>query len=82
MLLALSASTKKFLSRPLAVLYSHMSPAQNGISNGLQQGIDSKPVVIPVSSRLHEGRALIPDVWTVFKCVPTPAVRITPFDML
>lgn len=82
MLPALSAPTKKFLSRPLAALYSHMSPAQNAVSNGLQQGIGRKPVVIPVSSRLHEGRALAQDVWTVFKCVSTLVVRTSRFDML
>jgi hypothetical protein len=81
MLPALSAPAKNLLSRPLAVFYSHMSRAQNAISSGLQQGIDRKPVMIPVSSRLHEGRALAQDVWTVFKCVSS-VVHFTLFDML
>jgi hypothetical protein len=76
MFAALSAPTKNLLSRPLAALYSHMSQAQN-ISNGLQHGAERKPVVIPFSSRLLEGRALAQDVWTVFKYVPIPAVRFT-----
>ncbi len=74
MLAALSAPAKKLLSGPLAALYSPMSQAQSGVLNGLQHGTDRKPVVIPFSSRLHEGRALAPDVWTIFKCVPTPIV--------
>lgn len=85
MLVALSATTKNLLSRPpLAVLYSRtrMSQAQTSVSNGLQPGIDRKPVLIPFSSRLHEGRALAQDVWTIFKYVPTPVVRFARFDML
>jgi hypothetical protein len=79
MLAALSASTKNLLSRPpLAALYSHMSQAQGIVSNDLQHA-DRKPVVIPISSRLHEGRALAQDVWTIFKYVPTPVVRFTRF---
>jgi len=73
MLPALSAPAKNLLSRPLAVFYSHMSRAQNAISSGLQQGIDRKPVMIPVSSRLHEGRALAQDVWTVFNAANLPS---------
>jgi len=78
MLAALSAPTKDLLSRlPLAALSSRMSQAQFSVSNGPQHGIDRKPVVIPFSSRLHEGRALALDVWTIFKYVPTPVVRVT-----
>ena len=76
MLVALSAPAKNLLSRPpLAALYSRMSQAQHGVSN------DRKPVVIPFSSRLQEGRALAQDVWTIFKYVPTPnpVVRFTRF---
>jgi len=66
---ALSASAKNLLGRPpLAALYSRMSQAQCSVSNGLQHG-DRKPVVIPFSSRLREGRALEQDVWTIFKYV-------------
>jgi hypothetical protein len=80
MLAALSAPTKNILSRsPLSALYSRMSQAQRSVSNDLQHGIDRKPVVIPFSSRLHEGRALVQDVWTTFKYVPTPAVRFARF---
>lgn len=79
MLAALSTSTKNLLSRPpLAALYSRMSQAQGSVSNDLQYA-DRKPVVIPFSSRLHEGRALAQDVWTIFKYVPTPAVCFTRF---
>jgi hypothetical protein len=77
MLAALSAPSKILLSRPpLAALYSRMSQAQGSISNDLQH---RKPVVIPFSSRLLEGRALAQDVWTIFKYVPTPLVRSTRF---
>jgi hypothetical protein len=80
MLAALSRPTKNLLSRPrLAALYSRMSQAQFSVSNDLQQGIDRKPVVIPFSSRLSEGRALAQDVWTIFRYVPTPVVRLTRF---
>lgn len=71
MLAALSASTKNLLIRPpLVALYSRMSQAQSD----LQHGSDRKPVVIPFSSRLHEGRALAQDVWTIFKYVLTPVI--------
>lgn len=76
----LSAPTKNLLrvSRPpLAALYSRMSQAQRSLSDDLQHGIDRKPVVIPFSSRLREGRALAQDVWTIFRYVPTPVVRFT-----
>ncbi len=80
MLAALLAPTKNLLSRPtLAALYSRMSQAQSSVSNDLQHGIDRKPVVIPFSSRLHEGRALALDVWTIFKYILTPVVRFTRF---
>lgn len=80
MLVALSATTKKFLSRPpLAALYSRMSQAQSGVSSGLQPGIDGKPVVIPYSSRLQEARALTQDVWTIFKYVLIHVARFTYF---
>ena len=80
MLAALSAPTKNLLSRPLlAALYSRMSQAQGSVSNDLQHGIDRKPVVIPYSYRLYEGRALAQDVWTIFKYVPTLVVRFTRF---
>jgi hypothetical protein len=72
-----AAPAKNLLSRPLAALYSRMSQAQGGVSNGLQHGTDRKPVMIPFSSRLHEGRALAPDVWTIFKCALTPIVCFT-----
>lgn len=79
MLAALSASTKNLLSRPaLATLYSRMSQTQGGVSNDLQP-TGRKPVVIPFSSRLHEGRALAQDVWTIFKYVPTLVVRFSRF---
>jgi hypothetical protein len=82
MIAALSAPTKISLSRPLTALYSHMSQAQNSVSSP-PHGSDRKPVVIPYSSRLHEGRALTQDVWTVFKYVPIPVVRYSFFfDML
>jgi hypothetical protein len=80
MLAALSASTRNSLSRPLAALY--MSQAQNSVSNGLQPSVDRKPVVIPFSSRLHEGRALAQDVWTVFKYAPISLIHFTLFDLL
>ncbi len=80
MFATLSTPTKNLLSRPpLPVLYSRMSQAQRSVSNDLQHGVDRKPVVIPFSSRLHEGRALAQDVWTTFKYVPTPVVRFTRF---
>jgi hypothetical protein len=79
MLATLSTPTKNLLSRPLAALYSQMSQA---VSKGLQQGGDRKPVVIPFSSRLREGRALAQDVWTIFKYVPMPVVRSALFDTL
>ena len=82
MLVALSAPTKNLLSRPLVSLYSQMSQAHIGASKGLQQSSDRKPVVIPFSSRLREGRALAQDVWTIFKCVPISVVRFTLLDML
>jgi hypothetical protein len=75
----LSAPTKNLLSRPpLAALYSRMSQAQSSASSGLHL-VDRKPVVIPFSSRLHEGRALAQDVWTIFKQVSTPVIRFTRF---
>jgi hypothetical protein len=78
----LSAPTKNLLRvsrHPLTALYSRMSQAQRSVSNDLQHGIDRKPVVIPFSSRLREGRALAQDVWTTFKYVPTSVVRFTRF---
>jgi hypothetical protein len=80
MLATLSTPTKNLLRRPpLAALYFRMSQAQFSVSNDLQQGINRKPVVIPFSSRLHEGRALAQDVWTIFKYVPSLVVRFTRF---
>lgn len=74
------AATKNLLSRPpLAALYSRMSQIQHSVSNDLQQGVGRKPVEIPFSSRLREGRALAQDVWTIFKYVPTLVVRFTLF---
>jgi len=42
-----------------------MSQAQSSVWNTPRDrdGNDRKPVVIPFSSRLHEGRALAQDVW-------------------
>jgi hypothetical protein len=82
MLVAPSALRKKLLSRPLVSLYSQMSQVHIGVSKGLQQGSERKPVVIPFSSRLREGRALAQDVWTIFKYVPVTFVRFTLLDML
>ncbi len=70
MLTVLSATTKKTLRRPLSALYSQMSQTQNGTTNGPQDGTHRKPVSIPFSSRLLEGRALAQDVWSIFKYVP------------
>jgi hypothetical protein len=82
MLTVLSAVTKRSLNRPLAALYSQMSQAQNGGSKGPQGDINREPVVIPFSSRLHEGRALAQDVWSIFKYISIPLFRPIPFDML
>lgn len=82
MLTVLSAVTKRSLNRPLAALYSQMSQAQNGVSNGLQRDTNREPAVIPFSSRLHEGRALAQDVWSIFKYISIPLFRSIPFDML
>ena len=60
-------------------LLAHVSSFQSSVSNGLQHGNDQKPVVIPFSSRLREGRALEQDVWTIFRYVPTPIVPFTRF---
>jgi hypothetical protein len=83
MLTILSAVTKKTINRSLAALYSQMSQPQNGASKGLQHDINRRePVVIPFSSRLHEGRALEQDVWSIFKYVPTPVSHPVLSDML
>ena len=82
MLTVLSAVTKRSLNRPLAALHSQMSQAQNGVSKGLQRDINREPAVIPFSSRLHEGRALAQDVWSIFKYISIPDFRPIPFDML
>ena len=77
MLTVLSATTKKFIRRPLTTLYSQMSQTQNGVTNGTQNGTHRKPVSIPFSSRLIEGRALAQDVWSIFKYVFTSSSRLT-----
>jgi hypothetical protein len=64
MFAALSATTRKPLGRPLTTLYSRMSQST---TIGLQDSSHRKPVVIPFSSRLLEGRALTQDVWSIFK---------------
>jgi hypothetical protein len=63
-LAALSAITRKQLGRPFTTLYPRMS--QN-TSIGLQGSSQPKPVVIPFSSRLREGRALAQDIWSLFE---------------
>lgn len=68
--LSLAATTKKFVRRPLVALHSQMSQARN--ANESQNGTHRKPVLIPFSSRLVEGRALAQDVWSIFKYVPLP----------
>jgi hypothetical protein len=65
-----AATTKKFVRRSLIALHSQMSQAQN--ANESQNGTHRKPVSIPFSSRLVEGRALAQDVWSIFKYVPLP----------
>lgn len=50
-----------------------MSQAQNDVSKGLQRDINREPVVIPFSSRLHEGRALAQDVWSIFNAANLPS---------
>ena len=77
MLTVLSAVTKRSLNRPLAVLYSQMSQAQNVVSKGPQRDLNREPTVIPFSSRLHEGRALAEDVWSIFKY--TPILSFVPY---
>lgn len=81
--LSATTTTKKSLSRLHAALYSQMSQAQNVVSNSLQHhGIDRKPVIIPFSSRLRDGRALAQDVWSIFKYVPISVVCFAPLDAL
>jgi hypothetical protein len=46
-----------------------MSQTRNGNTNRTQDGTPRKPVSIPFSSRLIEGRALAEDVWSIFKYV-------------
>ena len=82
MLTVLSAVTKRSLNRPLAVLYSQMSQAQNVVSKGPQRDLNREPTVIPFSSRLHEGRALAEDVWSIFKYIPIPVFHPISFDIL
>ena len=72
MLTVLSATTKKSVRRPLITFHSQMSQTRNGNTNGSQNGTQRKPVSIPFSSRLLEGRALAQDVWSIFKYVPLP----------
>ncbi|KAH9994112.1 pyridoxal phosphate-dependent transferase [Russula compacta] len=51
-----------------------MSQAQTVVSNHLQHhGIDRKPVIIPFSSRLRDGRALAQDVWSIFNAANLPS---------
>lgn len=55
-----------------------MSHLHNGSTNQFQDTTQRKPVVIPFSSRLREGRALAQDVWSIFKYV-LMRVIISPF---
>lgn len=62
MLTAISAVVKRSLSRPSVTLYTQMS----------QGDTNRQPVTIRPSSRLLEGRALVQDVWSIFKYIPAP----------
>jgi len=49
-----------------------MSQAKSNVTNGNGHDTSRKPVVIPFSSRLHEGRALAQDVWSIFNAANLP----------
>jgi len=58
-----------------------MSQAKNTVTTDNGHDTRHKPVVIPFSSRLHEGRALAQDVWSIFKYVSIPIFCFPLFDM-
>jgi len=71
-MLTISAVAKRSLYRPLVALYSQMSQAQTRVSKDLQRDTNRQPVTIRPSSRLLEGRALVQDVWSIFKYISAP----------
>ena len=69
---ALNNTTKAAVSRRPAIPSRTIMGSLNGHTNGAPTKQNGAPTpLIPIASRLEEGRALAEDVWSIFKYVLT-----------